>query len=653
MDKDLATSRKPLEEAKPPGKSNHRSEKKSTNVTEAVFTDKIKEKMQNRKHHQADKKKKKKKKQRQKENMKVKEERETLQSESKGKEEIRREELRKAGVLPPANEKGETSKVSKGTSKVKSYLTKTSKDPPRSQIKGNSLQSLDSVNIRNKTKPTDSNRIPTGNGDKQWPNRTAQKEKSNHMSSIDSAIAYLSVSDHQNNNKIPSPTKSKDLPDRYGWSESLKDGGAETNRMDSSSNSVDRHRNRNNWFGSSGNSNLRQAIENTYRKPDEWARILSGSKSTYRDTDSNNFAGKPGFSRSLGKDVPESRMPHFSGSLGKDAPESKAHTSKGSQTNFSNWRGLNPKEERRYYKSESVYNSPSTSWPRFSVESLKHGNLAGNVKTWPNIPSDQIIGSNTNGYNPDETSDNWPKFPLEAHLPIQSPHTYIWPNYSHYNSNHNGIVDGKISVWSKPSLDSAASKQRERMTNAWSKSHSSQQRPVSALDTAIAHHTKEASGNKQWPHFAYHRVTSSPQILAQQQKEARQRARHRNAYIAVSVIAPPRKNKGLNKTQSSLLQPPGNAQNNENGPPDKPSVAPFPDKMDQLLAMQSEKQKFPDGGDLLEEELVDVAVMGQQQRAALPWNHARHLDKIQVIQSFGNAKGFICFRKKCYTCRGG
>jgi hypothetical protein len=57
--------------------------------------------------------------------------------------------------------------------------------------------------------------------------------------------------------------------------------------------------------------------------------------------------------------------------------------------------------------------------------------------------------------------------------------------------------------------------------------------------------------------------------------------------------------------------------------------------MDQLLAMRSEKQYFPEGGDLLEEQLVDMAVTGPQQRSAVPWSHARHLDKIQVFVSFG------------------
>jgi hypothetical protein len=131
-------------------------------------------------------------------------------------------------------------------------------------------------------------------------------------------------------------------------------------------------------------------------------------------------------------------------------------------------------------------------------------------------------------------------------------------------------------------------------------------------------------------------VTSSPQILAQQQKEAQQRARHRSAYIAVSVIAPPGKSKGLNKTQSrtngSLLP----ANNEINEPPTDPSVTPLPDKMDELLAMRSDKQKFPEGGDLLEEQLVDLTVAGQQQqRSPLPWTHARHHDKIQVFVSFG------------------
>jgi hypothetical protein len=62
--------------------------------------------------------------------------------------------------------------------------------------------------------------------------------------------------------------------------------------------------------------------------------------------------------------------------------------------------------------------------------------------------------------------------------------------------------------------------------------------------------------------------------------------------------------------------------------------------MDELLAMRSNKQKFPEGGDLLEEQLVHLTVAGQhhqqqQQRSPLPWTHARHHDKIQVNVSFG------------------
>jgi hypothetical protein len=621
-----------LEGAKFPVKSNYTEEKKTANEAEAVFANNSKEKTSHRKHQQTDKKKKKKK-QRQKENMKINEGKETPQLTVKGKEEIRREELTKAGVLAPANtllrgkEKGEISKASKETSEVKSYLTKTSKDPPRSKIKGNSLQSLNSVNTqdRDKNKTADSNRTPIENGDKEWPNRQAQKDRNDHMSSIDSAIAYLSASEHPldqlNTNKLSNPTKSNEVPGTHDWPESLKDSGTDRNRIDSWLKPAVDWRNRNNWSGSFSKSKSYQDMENSYRKPDEWARILSGSKSTHRGTHGNDFDGIP--SRSIGKDTPESN---------------EYTTWKGSETKFNNWPGLNPKEERRYYSSGPVYNSPNTGWPRFSVDSLKHGNIAGNVRTWPDIPLDQTVGSNKNGYNLDKTSDNWPKFPLETHIEIQNPHTYIWPNYSHYNENQNSIIDGKINVWSKPSLDSAVSKQTE-MTGTWSQAHSSHQKPVSAIDSAIAHHTKEAPSSKQWPHFAYHRVTSSPQVLAQQQQEAQQRARHRNAYIAVSVIAPPAKNKALNKTQSrtngSLLQAPENAHTDVNRPPAKPSAAPLPDKMDILLAMRPQKQELPDEGDLLEEELVDMAVMGQQERAATPWNHERHLDNMQVFVSFG------------------
>jgi hypothetical protein len=52
--------------------------------------------------------------------------------------------------------------------------------------------------------------------------------------------------------------------------------------------------------------------------------------------------------------------------------------------------------------------------------------------------------------------------------------------------------------------------------------------------------------------------------------------------------------------------------------------------------MRSEKQKLSGGQDVLEEQLVDMTVAGQQQRSAIPWSHARHLDKIQVFIVFGN-----------------
>jgi hypothetical protein len=71
--------------------------------------------------------------------------------------------------------------------------------------------------------------------------------------------------------------------------------------------------------------------------------------------------------------------------------------------------------------------------------------------------------------------------------------------------------------------------------------------------------------------------------------------------------------------------------------PTRPSVTPLPDKMDQLLALRSEKQKIPEGENLLEEQLVDLAVARQQQQrqgSVVPWSHARHLDKIQVFVSF-------------------
>jgi hypothetical protein len=645
LDQNLATSRRSLEETEFLGKSNHRAEESAAIVDEAVnvFGNKSKEKMPQRKHQQADKKKKKK--QRQKEKLKTKEEKETPKMKVKGKEEITREELQKAGALPPANAmfkgsaKGKTlSETPKETSKVKSYWTEISEGSPRSKIKGNSLQYLDSADSRdrNQNKLMNSDRESKVDKNKELPIKHVQKERHDHMSSIDSAIAYLSGPEHLAHlsaDKLPSPTKSSKVPGRFDWHQSLKDD-VNVNPVNSwSKPSVDWRNNRYNWFGSFRNSKPDQDLKNSHTKLDEWAKFSSGSESTYRERDRNDLEGMPYFSGSLGKeDLHDSGMPDFSESRDKGIPKDKAYTWNESRISINSWPDMNPKEERRYYSGDPVYNSPNTGWPRFSVESLKHGNLAGNVKTWP--PIDQSMGSNKDGYSLEETSNKWPNLPLETHLSIQSPNTYSRPNYSDDNTNRNSIIANNINAWTKPSLDPSLTKQSEVMTNTWSQIQSSHQKPLSSIDSAIAHHTKEASSSKQWPHFAYHRVTSSPQILAQQQKEAQQRARHRNAYIAVSVIAPPGKNKGLNKTQSrsndSLLQASENAQNKVNEPPVKPSVAPLPDKMDQLLSMQSENEEFPDGGNLLEEQLVDMAVAGQQQRAVMSWSHARHLDKIQV-----------------------
>jgi hypothetical protein len=645
LDQDLATSRESLQGTKSLGKSN--SETEETKAVEwedvNILSSKSKEKARHRNHQQADKKKKKKK-QKQKGKLKAKDEK-AHKFKVKGEKEIRREELQKAGVLLPANvlfKGNEKGKVFKETSKVKGYWTKTSEEPSKSHIKGKSIQTLDSENARdkNQNRAMNSDKESKGNVGKEWPIRTTQEYTLDHMSSIDSAIAYLSqpkqVLSHLKTNKLPIPTKVSDVPQKYDWPDSLKDNGLDPDPTNTwSKHSADWRRNKNKWFGLL--SNLDQDMTDSQKKPDEWTDIPSISESAYRETSRNDLPGIHAFSRSVSKDVPENRLPHFGAPLGKDIPANKAYTWRESQTNITSWPGLNPKEERRYYSGDQVYSSSNMGRSRFSVESLKHGNLAGNVKTWPDLQMDQSMSSNKHGYIIDETPDNWTNFPLGMGISIQSPVTYSWPKYTDEIANQNSITIGKINTWSKPSLDPSVFKQREMATNTWSHMQTSHQKPLSAIDTAIAHHTKEASSSKQWPHFAYHRVTSSPQILAQQQKEAQQRARHRSAYIAVSVIAPPGKSKGLNKTQSRINGSVLPAHNEINEPATEPSVTPLPDKMDELLAMRSEKEKFSEGGDLLEEQLVDLAVAGQQQqqRSAMPWTHTRHLDKIQVFVSFG------------------
>jgi len=625
LDHDLVTSRMSLLEAMSVGEAKSREEKKTAGGRETVhvFSNKNKEKMQHRKYQQAEKKKKKKK-QKQKENLKATEEKEAPKFRVKSKEEIRREELEKAGVLPPANP------VFKDNEKGK--MSKVSKEISHSKIKGNSLPSWNSANIR------DINQNNYMNFDKETKEIgkelsivQAQKANNDHASSIDSAIAYLSepkqARTHLNNNKLPNPTKSSHVHEQYNRSQSLKDIITGINRTHTWSNpSVDWLHNRNKLYGSVSKSEPDQEVVSSHIKSGDWIKTPSGLGNMYGQTDRKKVVGTPSFSESLGKSTPGNRMPAFGNS----------------QTGINRWPVLHPKEERRYYGDDPVYNSPNKGWPRFSIESLKHGNLAGNVKTWPELPIDQSMDSNKEGYVIDETSDNWPNFPLGTQMSMQNPYAHNWPKFSDDNISQNRITSGKISAWSKPSLDPFRSKQTEVKTNTWSHTTHPHQRPVSPIDATSAHHTKEASSSKQWPHFAYHRVTSSPQILAQQQKEAQQRARHRNAYIAVSVIAPPGKNKGLSKTQnktnSSLLQTPQKSWMKVNEPPTKPTATPLPDKMDQLLAMRSEKQKLSGGEDLLEEQLVDMAVAGQQQRSAIPWSHARHLDKIQV---------FIVFRNMC------
>ena len=641
LDHDLVNSRMSLLEAMSVGKVKSREEKKTAGEKEAVhvFSNTNKEKMQHRKYQQAEKKKKKKK-QKQKENLKATEEKEAPTFRVKSKEEIRREELEKAGVLTPANP------VFKDNEKGK--MSKVSKEISHSKITDNSLPSWNSANIRdinqNNYMKFDKETKEIG---KEWSIVQAQKANNDHVSSIDSAIAYLSepkqARTRLDNKKLPTPTKSSHVHEQYNRSQSLKDINTGINRKHTWLNpSVDWLHNRNKLYGSVSKSKPDQNVVSSQIKSDDWIKTPSGLGNIYGQTDRKKVAGTPSFSESLGKIKSENRMHAFGNSRDNDVPENKANSWKELQTGINRWPALRPKEERRYYGDDPVYNSPNKGWPRFSIESLKHGNLAGNVKTWPELPIDQSMDSNKEGYVFDETSDNWPNFHLGTQISMQSPYAHNWPKYSDDNTSQNSITSGKISAWSKPSIDPFRSKQTEVKTNTWSHITHPHQRPVSPIDATSAHHTKEASSSKQWPHFAYHRVTSSPQILAQQQKEAQQRARHRNAYIAVSVIAPPGKSKGLNKSQnktnSSLLQTPQKSWMKVNEPPTKTPATPLPDKMDQLLAMRSEKQKLSGGEDLLEEQLVDMAVAGQQQRSAIPWSHARHHDKFQV---------FIVFRNRC------
>ncbi|PSN35053.1 hypothetical protein C0J52_24065, partial [Blattella germanica] len=634
LDQDLVSSRKSLEEVKSLQKSSHRTEKKKDGEDAInALSNKTEVTKEHRKHQQGEKKKKKKKKQRQKEKLKNKAEKEKAKLKGKGKEEIRREELEKAGVLPPTNllfkgkEKGKTSKGSIETSKTKSYWTKSSsssKDSTHTKIKGNSLPFVDlgkNSNVNQKeilapaVEPKEIKYVELGN------NNSNRKEANDRMSSIDSAIAYLSEptqSLDDINNKLPDENKNNKYRHPSNW---MKMDDID-NRIDdswpSNEDILSNNNNKNKWYGTVRNTKLNKDINIPKGNQNIWDKQLTGSGiSKFREFARNDLIG--------------------SSQYNVQDKDGATYSWKNSGTNFNNWPDAsktNPKEERRYFSGEPVYNSPNTGWPQYSVESLKHGNLAGNVKTWPDMPIDQSLGSNKD-YNTLDRTPDWPNLPLGTSVSkTKGASIYTWPNYSDNNTKQNSIITGKINSWSKPNLESEEAKQREILANTWSQMP--QQQKPSVIDSAIAHHSKEPANNKQWPHFAYHRVTSSPQILAQQQKEAQQRARHRNAYIAVSVIAPPGKNKVLNKSQnknnsiaaaSSL-----SSKNKTNDSPVKPSVSPLPDKMDQLLTMRSEDKKFPDG-DMLEEQLVDMVVAGEQQRygeqGRIPWSHARHLDKIQ------------------------
>nr|CAD7442630.1 unnamed protein product [Timema bartmani] len=256
-------------------------------------------------------------------------------------------------------------------------------------------------------------------------------------------------------------------------------------------------------------------------------------------------------------------------------------------------------------------------WPEFSLESLKHGNLLEHHhKPWPVSPENQNSDPDTN-----RVTNFWPNLAMDlspSYSNDRATENKGWPNLYMGDGRSNHIDPaGDTKSWAKSlSMEDT----RGVPSNPWP--HETRDKPMSALDSAIARHSSATAGtkdtnttNRQWPHFTYHRVTSSPQMLA-----AAQRARHRNAYIAVSVVPP----QGASKNKSQVIGTgggPSEIKVNSTGG-GQPQRAPLLDKMDELLAARR---------DPLEEELIDVAagVKGDSSFQEIPWSHARHLDKIQ------------------------
>ncbi|CAG2056070.1 unnamed protein product [Timema podura] len=256
-------------------------------------------------------------------------------------------------------------------------------------------------------------------------------------------------------------------------------------------------------------------------------------------------------------------------------------------------------------------------WPEFSLESLKHGNLLEHHhKPWPVSPENQNSDPDTN-----RVTNFWPNLAMDLSPSYSNDHATEskgWPNLYMGDGRSNHIDPaGDTKSWAKSlSMEDT----RGVPSNPWPQE--TREKPMSVLDSAIARHSSATAGtkdtnttNRQWPHFTYHRVTSSPQMLA-----AAQRARHRNAYIAVSVVPP----QGASKNKSQVIGTgggPSEIKVNSTGGV-QPQRAPLLDKMDELLAARR---------DPLEEELIDVAagVKGDSSFQEIPWSHARHLDKIQ------------------------
>ncbi|KAJ9582443.1 hypothetical protein L9F63_003212, partial [Diploptera punctata] len=607
LDQDLVSSRNSLKQLK---SSNVKDKKNGEDIINEVET-KTSVTKEHRKHLQGEKKKKKKKKQKQKGKLKNK---------VKGKEEIRREELEKAGVLSPPNvlydSNVNTSKVSKESSKNYRHWNKSSKNFSHSKMKANPLFIIDpakNTNNSNHKQITELNFETKGSENKYSSRIFSEKEEKERESSIDSALAQLTgfktSLNEVSTNKLPSTSDTFKL--RYNnhntinnirhstGSNWLKVNNIE-NELDNSWPSIKDDQKNVKWYGDI--SRLSKDMKEAGRYTNSWDKSQAHpEKLKFRLLEENGLISNPKFN---------------------DPIEGSAatYTWQNSGPNLNPWIVVddkNPKEERRYYNDETLYNSPNSAWPRFSVESLKHGS----EKPWPDITLDRSA-SNKQDYSNQVKSSDWPNISLESETSkIKNWNTHNSPIFSDNNTKQN-IISGKVNMWTKPGDDS--SKNREIMTNTWSQTD---QKHISEIDSAIAQHSKDASSNRQWPHFTYHRVTSSPQILAQQQKEAQQRNRQRNAYIAVSVITPTGKNKGFSK-QQSVNSSSVYTKNKSNESAAKSSVTPLPDKIDQLLSMRSEVQKFPDR-DLLEEQLVDMTVAGQQQQRPIPWSHARHLDKIQ------------------------